>query len=365
MSSQKMFTGERCGVLLRRLNSLMRRDQSNFAIGKFFRQRFLDRFQAIPADFRAGLLDLFVPFVRKPLTAKRMRASADELCNVDEDGLQLNLAPGGNSHEVETTVQKCERFSLRGGERDRVLILVFDRGRRFGSKFLDDLQDFSAVALGFFRAESRNRSQLVKSGRLLFAEFVQRRIEKDDKRADLLFAGGGEPPLAKGFSQGVIHRHGCLRRRDICLGRLDETCTIDCVRQPGTDIALFARFPFGPLAEMGANFELATDIAVDEIPDFVKALPGTLFFLVITDLRNEKADCCLVALLPEQETIGGVSVAASPARFLVILFDAFRQGEVNYFTDAGLVDAEPEGDRANDNAHFIRRPQLLIFAAAG
>src|SRR5256885_14321742 len=166
MSSQKTFTGGRCGVLLRRLNSLMRRDQSNFSVGNFLGQRFLDWFQAIPADFRAGLLDLFVPFVRKPLTAKRMRASADELCNVDEDGLQLNLAPGGNFREVETTVQKRERLSLRGGERNRFLILTFDRGRRFGSKFLDDPQDFSAVALRFFRTKSRNRSQLVKSGRL-------------------------------------------------------------------------------------------------------------------------------------------------------------------------------------------------------
>src|SRR5256885_6139108 len=334
----------------------MRGDQSNFAIGKFFRQLFLDRFKAVPADFRAGLLDLFVPFFRKPLTAKRMRASADELCNVDEDGLQLNLAPGGNFREVETTVQKRERLSLRGGERNRFLILTFDRGRRFGSKFLDDPQDFFAVALGFFRAESRNRSQLVKSGRLFCAEFVERGIEEDDKRADLLFAGGGEPPLAKGFSQVAIHRHGCLWRRDICLGGLDETCTIDCVRQPGADIALFARFPFGAFAEVRANLELPADIAVDEVPDFMKALPGALFFPVIADLGNEKADCCLVALLPKQEAIGGVSVAASPARFLVILLDAFRQREVNYFADAGFVDAEPEGDRANDNAHFVRRP---------
>ena len=188
------------------------------------------------------------------------------------------------------------------------------------------------------------------------AEFVERGIEKDDKRADLLFAGGCEPPLAKGFSQVPIHRHGRPRRREICLGGLGETCTIDCVRQPGTDIALFARFPFGPFAEVRANFELPADFAVDEVPDFVEALPGALFFLVIADLRNEKADSGLVALLPKQEAIGGVSVAASPARFLVILLDAFRQREVNYFTDAGLVDAKPKGDRANDNAHFIRRP---------
>src|SRR5882762_6068951 len=116
MSSQKMFTGERCGVLLRRLNSLMRRDQSNFPVGNFLGQRFLDWFQAIPADFRAGLLDLFVPFARKPLTAKRMRASGDELCNVDEDGLQLNLAPGGDCGEIKAAVQEGKRFPLGRGE---------------------------------------------------------------------------------------------------------------------------------------------------------------------------------------------------------------------------------------------------------
>ncbi len=150
------------------------------------------------------------------------------------------------------------------------------------------------------------------------AEFVECGIEKDDKRADLFFASGGEPPLAKGFSQVAIHSHGCLRRRDICLGGLDETCTIDCVRQPGADIAFSARSPFGAFAEVRANFELPADIAVDEVPDFVETLPGALFFPVIADLGNEKADSGLIALLPEQKAIGGVSVAAGAARFLVI-----------------------------------------------
>jgi len=75
-----------------------------------------------------------------------------------------------------------------------------------------------------------------------------------------------------------------------------------------------------------------------------------------------KSDCRLVALLPEQEAIGAFP-SRPAARFLVILLDAFRQREVNYFADAGLVDAEPEGDRADDYATSSATTIADFFAA--
>jgi hypothetical protein len=48
---------------------------------------------------------------------------------------------------------------------------------------------------------------------------------------------------------------------------------------------------------------------------------------------------------------------------LVQLLDAFGQTEANDGADVGLVDAEAEGDGADQNADFFGHPLFLIFAA--
>src|SRR5579859_1248968 len=205
-----MRTRERWKMLGRRFGSLMRRDQANFAVRNFFWQRFFDRFQALPADFRACQVDLFVTFLRKPFHLKRMCASADEFRDVHKNGLQLNLAPRGDCGKVESTRQQSERFALGRGERSRLLFGSVDRGRRTSAKAVDDLEDFRSVPFGFLGAESGNFSQLFQSGWLFVAKFVEAGIEKNDERADLFFASGGKPPLTESFAQAAIGRR---RRR--------------------------------------------------------------------------------------------------------------------------------------------------------
>jgi len=116
----------------------MRRDQSNFAVGNFLGQRFFDRFQAVPANFRTGELDLLVAFLRKPFQLKRMRFSGDKFRDIYENGLSLNLAPGGDRGEIKAAGQQGKRFPLGRGERGRLRFLSIDRRRRVGSKLLDD-----------------------------------------------------------------------------------------------------------------------------------------------------------------------------------------------------------------------------------
>src|SRR5579862_10044800 len=69
-----------------------------------------------------------------------------------------------------------------------------------------------------------------------------------------------------------------------------------------------------------------------------------------------------IAFAPEEDAIGGKTVAAGTSRFLVILLNRFRQGEMYHRADGSLVDAKTESNRANENAHFVRHPSLLIQA---
>ena len=56
----------------------------------------------------------------------------------------------------------------------------------------------------------------------------------------------------------------------------------------------------------------------------------------------------------------GSAIASGASRFLVILLDRFRQREMNHRAHRRLVDAQSEGDRAHQHAHFVRHPAFLI-----
>ena len=76
----------------------------------------------------------------------------------------------------------------------------------------------------------------------------------------------------------------------------------------------------------------------------VVALPGAVALGRVADLVGEIAEQAGVLLLPQQDAIGGIAIAAGAAGLLIILLDRFGQGEVNHGADGGFVDAEAEGD---------------------
>ena len=125
------------------------------------------------------------------------------------------------------------------------------------------------------------------------------------------------------------------------------------LRHTCTRVAFLAGLPFGIFTEMFADFVLPADTVFDEFLNFVEALPGALFFLFVVHLTDEIADGRFITLLPEKKAVGGFTVAASAACFLIILFDAFGQREMNNFANVWLVDAEAEGESSDDDLHFV------------
>ena len=58
-----------------------------------------------------------------------------------------------------------------------------------------------------------------------------------------------------------------------------------------------------------------------------------------------------------------MAIAPGAPRLLVILFDGFRQREMNHRAHRGLVDAQSESDRADQHANFVGHPHLLVAPA--
>src|SRR5579864_434274 len=92
------------------------------------------------------------------------------------------------------------------------------------------------------------------------------------------------------------------------------------------------------------------------------ALPASLLFRLVGEQTDEIREKARIPSAPEQNAIGGKPVATGTSRFLVVLLDRFRQSEMDHSAHCSLVDAETESNRANENAHFVRHPSLLILA---
>src|SRR5580693_923837 len=92
------------------------------------------------------------------------------------------------------------------------------------------------------------------------------------------------------------------------------------------------------------------------------ALPASLLFRLVSEQADEIREKTRIAPAPEQNAIGGKPIPTGTASFLVILLDRFRQCEMDHGANGSLVDAETESNRANEDAHFVRHPSLLILA---
>src|ERR1700741_5438372 len=107
----------------------------------------------------------------------------------------------------------------------------------------------------------------------------------------------------------------------------------------------------------GFRFGIAQNIVI--------TLPASLLLRLVGEQPYEICEKTCVAPAPEKNAIGGKSVAAGTAGLLVILLNRFRQGEMDHSAHGGFVDAKTEGNRSDENAHFVRHPALLILAAGG
>ena len=101
---------------------------------------------------------------------------------------------------------------------------------------------------------------------------------------------------------------------------------------------------------------------IHEVANGVVSLPGALLLPGVRGLFDEVSEQADVALLPQQNAIGRQTIASGATRLLVILFDRLRQREMNHGPDSGLIDAQAEGDGANEHAHLILHPAFLVDA---
>src|SRR5947209_7079946 len=106
------------------------------------------------------------------------------------------------------------------------------------------------------------------------------------------------------------------------------------------------------LAKVQTDLPVPTLWLRHEPLDLVISLPGPFLLCSIQNLADEMSVQPRIPRLPQQEAIGWQAIAPGASRFLVILLDRFRQCQVNDSAHRGLVDAQPEGDRSNENAHF-------------
>ena len=121
--------------------------------------------------------------------------------------------------------------------------------------------------------------------------------------------------------------------------------------------------PLGSLPEVIADFFVAAIVRLHKSADGVIALPGAVALGGVGDLVGEKSEQAGVLFLPEHDAVGGLAIASGASGFLVILLDGFRQREMNDGADGGLINSQPKGNGADQHAHFVGHPALLIAAA--
>src|SRR6266481_2676338 len=97
------------------------------------------------------------------------------------------------------------------------------------------------------------------------------------------------------------------------------------VRLRTAGVARVAGFPLGSLAKMPADLQVTAILRLDEIANFVVALPGAVFLRRIVNLADEIRVQTCVTILPEKNAIRRQAVTPGASRFLVILLDRFRQ----------------------------------------
>src|SRR5712691_6669131 len=111
---------------------------------------------------------------------------------------------------------------------------------------------------------------------------------------------------------------------------------------------------------MGTNLTMPAALLFGKAADCAVALPGSLPLCRVGYLLDEVRQQAGITLLPEQKAISQKPVAPGAPRLLIILFDRFRQREMNHGAHGGFIDAEAERDRADQHAHSVRHPALLV-----
>ena len=115
---------------------------------------------------------------------------------------------------------------------------------------------------------------------------------------------------------------------------------------------------------MAADLEVLAGFGFCIAQNLVVALPASRFFRFVSKQTDEIREKAGIALAPEEDAIGGKSVASGTACFLIILLDGFWQREVDHSANGGLVDAESESNCADEDADFVGHPAFLILATA-
>ena len=107
---------------------------------------------------------------------------------------------------------------------------------------------------------------------------------------------------------------------------------------------------------------MTTSVRFHEGAHHVVALPGSLTLRRVGDLLDKMGKQTGIALLPEQNAVRGLSVAARATRFLVVLLDRLGQGKVDHGSHGSFVDAQPKGYGPHQNAHLIGHPAFLVLS---
>src|SRR5271166_1707057 len=312
-----------------------------------------------------------------PVGAEVEFAFFDEVGDQGYDGGDFSAAKLGDLLEGVAFFEEVQGFLRRAGW----FGVPFLGGAFAGGEAAEGVENFGAVDFALFFAHAGDLAEFGDGAGLNLADGVECGVVQDDEGGGHFLAGGVSAPLAEEFAQLFVHLHGGIEFKTLGFeGAVGIFADLRGLRgtgerggarghagepfgHAGADVADFAAVPFGGFAEVGADALLAAFFGADELLHLVVALPGTVFFLGVADAVDEEGAQGIVFLLPEEVAIGGQAIASGAAGFLIELLDAVRQAEAHDGPDIWFVDAEAEGDGADEDAGLFGHPLFLIFAA--
>src|ERR1700687_4933666 len=243
---------------------------------------------------------------------------------------------------------------------------------------LQSVQDLLAITLHLRVPEARARAQRLQGRRLGGTQRIQRRVMQHDERGYPQISRRIAPPFAQIFPQLRIgHGQRDTSRTLFAYNPLSwwrvtglrppparpRFHHFQPIRRPGAHVARAATVPLGLLAEVLAHMVLPALHGLHKALHLVVTLPRSLALYGVGNLPYKVSVQPAIFFLPQQNAIRWQAITPRSPRFLVILFHALWQRQVNHRAHGGLVDPQAEGQRAHQHAHLVTHPFFLIFAA--
>src|SRR5882762_2042733 len=217
------------------------------------------------------------------------------------------------------------------GTRSPIRAAVRARRKSFSSRLVSSLpkclQYFLAISFQLKLTDSRSLPKLRQTRWPGSAQVFEGRVMQNHERRHFVGARPRKPPLFQPCQQYLINSgittadHSLFALRSL-LWYCGDRLVTNLRRANVTGSAFLPRNLF---PEVLANHLVAALFGFDEALNFALPLLRSRLFFLILHFPNEMPQQNLILNLPQQKAIGRKPVAPRSARFLVILFDRFRQ----------------------------------------